>query len=134
MQPNNKTPLTLGEIETQLKSAIISHPDGKNAYIRFDFGGAYPTGCNSFRNIPWTLCLEFSGDYRGNGKTAGEFLESIELAYKDNFEAWSEDKSYCFHADSDVYVACSGCSSNTRVVGIESRENCIKIVTTEIEN
>jgi hypothetical protein len=134
MQPHNETPLTLGEIEAQLKSAIASHDDGENASIMFDFGGAYPTGCNSFRNIPWALCLEFSGDYKNNGKTAGEFLESIELAYKDKFEAWSEDKSYCFHADSDVYVACSGCGSNTRVIGIEAREECIKILTAEIED
>jgi hypothetical protein len=133
MQSNNKTPLTLGEIETQLKSEISSHADGKNALIRFDFGGAYPTGFNSYRGNHTSVCIEFSGDYDGNGKDACDFLLDIQYVYKHTFLGWKGDE-YRMDADSDVYVACSGCTSNTRVVGIEARENCIKILTAEIEN
>jgi hypothetical protein len=133
MQPHTKTPLTLGEIETQLKSAIASHADGENAYIRFDFGGAYPTGLDSYRGDYASICIEFSGDYDGNGKAASDFLLDIEYAYKHTFLGWKGGE-YRMDTDSEVYVACSGCGSNTRVIGIEAREECIKILTTEVEN
>jgi hypothetical protein len=123
-------PLNLGEIKTQLEQAIAKHEDKEKAYVRFAFGNAYPTTFDSYRGSYSELCIQFEGG--SGGKYASEFLKEIENAFTEEFEGWKG----CRHQMSsitDVYVACRGCTSKTRIIGILSDVYGINLLTAEID-
>jgi hypothetical protein len=123
-------PLPLGEIEFQLRDAILNHPQGIEALVQFAFGSAYPTDFRSYRGDYASLGLGFSGD---RPKRAGELLGDIEAAYTQEFKGW-KGGMYRMYPESAVYIAMHGNMSNTRITGIEAKEYHIEILTAEIEN
>lgn len=125
------TPLTLGEIKTQLKKAIAKHEDRGKAYVKFSFGNAFPTTFDSYRGNYSQLCLQFEG--RSGGKYSSEFLKEIENAYTEEFTGWKGGE-YRMDSKTEVYVACRGCTSNTRIIGIQQGKYGIDILTAEIED
>ncbi len=130
---DDPTPLKLGEIRAQLKAAISLHKEGENAHIQFSFGSAYPTTFDSYRGNYRDLCIQYSGEYSGSGKKAGDFLKEIEKAYTEEFQGW-KGGTFTMDYDSEVYVACRGCTSETRIVGIRANDFDIEILTAEIED
>lgn len=128
------TPLTLGGLIMELEIAIAQSDDGPDQYISFDFGAAHPTGFNSFRRQPRHLCLEYSGEYRTE-IYAGKFLEICKKADGATFYMWKGGDCYG-DRNSEIYVACAGCGSNTRVIGV--RESLygagLEIVTVRMEH
>jgi hypothetical protein len=130
---DDPVPLKLGEIKSQLKSAISCHKEGAEAYIHFSFGRAYPTTFDSYRGNYSNLCIQYSGEYSGSGKTAGDFLKEIEEAYSEKFEGW-KGGTYTMDSDSEVYVACRGCNSDTRIIGIRANDFDIEILTAQVED
>jgi hypothetical protein len=130
---DDPTPLKLGEIKAQLLSAISHHKEKGEAYIQFSFGSAYPTTFDSYRGNFRDLCIQYSGEYSGSGKKAGDFLKEIESAYAEEFQGW-KGGSYRMNYDSEVYVACGGRTSKTRIIGIRANDFDIEILTAQIED
>lgn len=133
-QVTQPTPLNLGGLIMVLEYAIAQSEDGPDQYISFDFGAAHPTGFDSFRRQPRHLCLEYSGEHSSE-IYAGKFLEICKKADGATFEMWKGGDCYG-DRDSEIYVACAGCGSNTRVIGV--RESLygagLEIVTAQIED
>lgn len=121
----NREPLTLGQIEDAVRG-VIKESEKKDPYIVFEFAGAYPTTFDSYRMCPRHLALGYSGKY--DCAKAKDFLERCKEADGGVFEAW-KGGSYQMNSDSEVWVACPGRSSETRIVGVRA-EGCDVILET----
>lgn len=122
--------LDLGEIICALKKAISEEEEGGQAWITFDWGGAFPVGFDSYRGNYAELCLQYDGSHSAH-ITARDFLKMCESALNQEFYGW-KGGTYSMDYDTPVHVACSGMSSEIYVRDIESTGYGIRINTIRI--
>lgn len=107
-------PMTYGEILERVKELV-----GRGAgsmYVHFDFGCAWPNGFSSYRGKYAQLGFEYSGEHHNH-----ERLSDLFLCMKDSLgtlvEGWKGGE-VPVKEECEVYVACAGCTSDTRVTAI----------------
>lgn len=125
-------PLNYGEIIERLKSAIKAAERGEDEYLSFGWGSAAPTEIESYRGYYEHVGIGYSGSY--GGTKAGDFLKKMENAIGSSMTGW-KGGDYRIYRECEVWVACSGNTSNTRIIDVRpSRFTGIEFVTAEIED
>ena len=109
-------PMNFGDIIEALQAGLKEFPEHEG-YITFDWGGCWPTGFDSYRGYYEHLCLEYSGSYSDN-LYAKDFLKICsEYLDRPSQEGW-KGGTYPIHSGQEVWVACSGMTSETRVLAV----------------
>lgn len=126
-------PLNLGEITDLIELRIKESKDNPDEiYVNFDFGSAYPAGLDSYRGWYDRLCWEYTGVY-GCIK-ASEVLQHLMQADGATFTGWKGGE-FTMQRHTSVYIACSGCTSDTRVTGVSLQwDNFMVIETANYED
>lgn len=118
----NKSPqLTLGELIEQLENCGVKD-DGELKYLCFDFGTAIPTILGSWRGsydelaIGYELCgYDGNGDYEAT--TVDLILKRLKEAIGKTYTGW-KGGDFVMNEDTPIWVANSGSSGNTGIVGV----------------
>lgn len=106
--------LNLGEIIAELEKLP------RLANIEFDFGSANVTVLDSYRGYYDQLALGYDGTYGGKLMTVGELLDDCTAALGKSFTGW-KGGDYTMDAKTSVFVANSGCTSDTYIVGFRKK-------------
>lgn len=125
-------PLNYGEIIDRLQAAISKAERGANEYLSFSWGSAYPRTIGSYRGYYEHVGIGYSGDH--GGTFAGGFLEKMQDAIGSDMHGYKGGE-YMIHRECEVWVACNGCTSNTRIIDVRmSQYSGIEFVTAQIED
>lgn len=115
--------LSLGELISEIEKIGIQKGNGEIKDVSFDFGSAVPTILDSWRGSYNELALgyELSG-YDNNEKhfsdcKADKFLEHLKSVIGKEFYGWKGGE-YVMDENTPVWVANSGNSGNTAIVGV----------------
>ncbi len=119
--------LTIGQITNKLLSL-----EDQNAYLSFDWGGAYPKSITSSRGYYDELCIEYSGNYE-DSIFVKDFVKLCQEAIGKTYTGWKGGE-YTMDENTPVWVACSGCTSNTKICDIVKSYGGYKIKTIEVED
>jgi hypothetical protein len=129
----SSSPLDFGQILDKLRELAGRGLGGK--WIHFEWGCARPLGYDSFRGDYSQICLEYGGEHRHH-QTVDGLLKITEGLIGTELTGWKGGE-YTVERDKDVYVCCSGNTSNTRVVDIvydEDVASSVIIKTSQIED
>lgn len=125
-------PLNYGEFVERLRDAIARAKRGDDEYLSFDWGSAYPSTIDSYRGYYEHVGIGFDGSH--GGCKAGDFLKKLEDALHTDMTGWKGGE-YTIHDRCEVWVACNGCTSRTRIVDVQPREySGIEIITARIDD
>lgn len=103
--------LTLGDLIDKLKTLP------PEANIEFDFGSANITTLDSYRGYYDQLALGYDGEYGSEMMTVGKLLKDCEEAIGKTYQGW-KGGDYTMSRDTNIFVANSGCTSDTHLLDI----------------
>jgi hypothetical protein len=111
---NDPYPMNLSDLTTQVQA--ILKIESKVGNVVFDFGSASPRGFSGYRGDENSLGLQFTGEY-GFECPANAFLAMLRSTPGKQFSTW---KGYPMTArfDAEIYIACEGRCSNTRIFSV----------------
>lgn len=116
--------LRLGELIDSMKRCK------KDASVIFDFGGAVPTGIDSWRGVYAELSLQWGGGRYGDDyPKVSDVLEILSAAVGKTYTGWKGGE-YRMDRDTPVWVDNRGCWTKTAIVGV-SDEDYIVVLQTE---
>lgn len=118
--------LTLGELIDKLKAL------SGEANIEFDFGAANITALGSYRGYYDQLALGYEGEYGTKMMTVGELLKDCEEAVGKTYQGW-KGGDYRMDRDTNIFVANSGCTSNTYLVDVVRKYDDWYVLTTKTD-
>lgn len=143
-----KEQLTLGELIDKLEPIAANQDRVKEkfkeeAYVKFDFGSALPTGLSSWRGVYAELAINYSfngyGDMVGYKKedlstfepkppTVTEFLKMIKGAIGKTYTGW-KGGDFEMDRDTPLWVSNDGDVGNTAVVDVFNNEFSVILLT-----
>lgn len=125
--------LTLGELIAQIEAAGVYDEDGKPKDVQYDFGYIYPTVLDSWRGSYAELALGYSENYPNENRVnAEQLLKDCKEAIGKTFEGY-KGGDYVMDANTPVWVANYGDSSETGIVGILDKGYKLVILTSYME-
>ena len=134
----NSLQLSLGELIAEIEKCGTQKDNGEDKEICYDFGTAIPTNLDSYRGSYDELALgykltgyDIDADHRTTVK-AKDFLELLKEAIGKEYTGWKGGE-YTMSENTPVWVANSGSSGNTAVVGIFNDGWRIIILTAYVE-
>ena len=134
----NSPQLTLGELIKEIEQVGVFQDNGEAKNIWFDFGSALPTHLDSWRGSYSELALGYQlSGYDNNTEhfancKADELLEHLKSAIGKEFTGW-KGGDYIMDENTPIWVANSGNSDNTAVVGVLDCEYKLVIITAYCE-
>jgi hypothetical protein len=119
--------ISLGELIAKLKKLSPS------ANIQFDFGSASVGILDSYRGYYDQLALGYDGSYGSTLKTVGEVLLDCESAIGKTFTGW-KGGDYVMDSSTSIFIANSGCTSDTYIKGITEKYPDWYVINTKEED
>ena len=135
---NDSPQLSLGEFIAELEKCDLEYNEKESKGICFDFGSAVPTSLDSWRGSYSELALGYKLSGYDNtqehfaDKTSTELLSHLKETIGKEFTGWKGGE-FTMNENTPVWVANSGNSGNTAVVGVLDADWQIVIITAYCE-